>query len=113
MNALETPFTFDIEKVKQLQQQDTHIADIVTKCKSMKWEETTISWMNMVLYTEKIKDGTNISHVIMVPQTLQPYILYKSYNPLGNNASIYLLKYYYWKKLCQHCYKYVRSCPEC
>ena len=40
-------------------------------------------WMNMVLYIEK-SDGHNIFHAIMVPKTLQPYILYECYNALGH-----------------------------
>ena len=41
----------------------------------------------MLLYTKKIKDGSNIFHAIMVPQTLQPYILYESHNALRHNCS--------------------------
>ena len=53
----------------------------------------------------------------MVPQTLQPYILYESHNALGHNGSTrmfnFIKKHHYWKKLWQHCNKYVRSSLEC
>ena len=35
----------------------------------------------------KIKDGSNIFHAVMVPQTLEPYMLYESHNALGHNRS--------------------------
>ena len=35
----------------------------------------------------KIKDGPNIFHKAMVPQTFQPYILYESNNALGHSGS--------------------------
>ena len=35
----------------------------------------------------KMKDGSNVSHAIMVPQNLQPYILYENHNTLGHNGS--------------------------
>ena len=92
-----------------------HIRDTAVKCKSTKWDKNGISWMHMVLYTEKT-DGSNIFHAIMVLQTLQPYILYESHNASGHNGSIrlynFIKRHYYWK-LYQHCNKYVRSCPEC
>ena len=53
----------------------------------------------------------------MVSQTLQPYELYEIHNALGHNGSTrlysFIKRYYYWEKLCWHCNKYVRSCPEC
>ena len=56
-------------------------------------------------------------HTIMVPNTLQPYILYESHNALGHTGSTRLYtsirKHYYWKKLYQHCNKYIQPCPEC
>ena len=69
-----------------------------------------------IMYRQ-IEDRPHIFHAIMVPQTLQPYILYESHNALGNNGSTRLYNaiktHCYWKKLWQHCNKYVRSCPEC
>ena len=66
-----------MKKVKQVQQQDTHI-----------------------------KDRYYIFYAIMVPQMLQPDILYENmYNFIKRN--------YYWRKLHQPCNKFVRSCPEC
>ena len=71
----------------------------------------------MVLYTEKIRDGPNIFHAIMVPNTLQPYILYECHNALGLNGSTRLYQFirrnYYWKKLCQNGNNYMHSCTEC
>ena len=34
------PVHLDMKKVKELQQNDTHITDIATNCKSMKWDRT-------------------------------------------------------------------------
>ena len=48
----------------------------------------------MALHTEKIRDGSNIFHAIMLPHNLQPYILTKSHNALGNNGSTRLYNYY-------------------
>ena len=64
----------------------------------------------------KIKNGPNIFQTVMVPLALQPYILYESHNALGHNdfTRVYnFVKRHYWRKLHQHCNKYVRSCPEC
>ena len=53
----------------------------------------------------------------MVSQNLQSYILYKSHNALGHKGSTklynFIKRFYYWKKLCQDCNKYIRSCIEC
>ena len=53
----------------------------------------------------------------MMPQTLQPYILYENHNSLGHNGSTrlhnYIKRHYNWRKLWQHCNKYIRSCSEC
>ena len=71
--------------------------------------------MNMVLLIEKL-EMDQIFHAIMVPNTLQPYILYESHNALGCNGSTryhFIRRNYYWKKLHEHCTKYVHSCPEC
>ena len=69
--------------------------------------------MNLKLMTL----NTKFFHTIIVPHTLQPYILYESLNVLGHNGPIRLYNFIkrccYWKKLCQHCNKYVRSCSEC
>ena len=59
----------------------------------------------------KIRDGPNIFHAIMAPNTLQPHIAYESHNVLGENGSTrlhnFIRRHYYWKKLHQHCNKYV------
>ena len=34
---------------------------------------------------QQIKDEPNIFHAVMVPQTLQPYILYESHNAIEHN----------------------------
>ena len=53
----------------------------------------------------------------MIPQTLQPYILFESHNTLGHNSSTRLYnvfkRHYYWRRIQQYCNKYVHSCPEC
>ena len=53
----------------------------------------------------------------MVPNTLQPYVQYEIHNALGDNGFTrlynFITRHYYWKKLCQHCNKYVGSCSEC
>ena len=57
-----------------------------------------------------------MSHPIMVPQKLQPYILYESHNALVHNGFTglynFIQRLYYWKKLYHKCIKYVRSCTE-
>ena len=77
----------------------------------------SIIWVDNGIAYRKIKDGSNIFHAVMVPQTLQPCILYKSHNVLGHNGSTrlynFIKRYYFQRKLCQHCNKYVGSCPEC
>ena len=104
-----------ITKVKQLQQ-DTHINYITTKFQSRKWDKTLYFLDEHGIIYRKIKDESNIFHSIMVPQTLEPYILYMSYNALGHNCPTCLhsiiKRHYYWRKLCQHCNRYVRSCPN-
>ena len=71
----------------------------------------------MVLPTEKLRMDQMFFHTIMVPNTLQPYILYESHNALGYNGSTrlyhFIRRHYYWKKLCQDCNKYVHLHPEC
>ena len=84
-----SPFKFnlDMTNVKQLQQQDVHITEIATKCKSKKWDKTLYYSDEHGIVYRKIKDGSNIFHVIMVLQMLQPYILYDSHNALGHSGS--------------------------
>ena len=90
-------------KVKQLRQQDTHIGDIATKFKSKMWDETLYFLDEHGIVYRKIKDGSNIFHAIMVPQTLRPYILCESHNALEHNnpTRLYNLikRHYYWRKL--------------
>ena len=65
-------------------------------------------------YYLQIRDRPNIFHTIMVPNTVQPYILYECHNALGHNGSTrlynFIRRHYYWKKLCQHCNKYMLVC---
>ena len=71
---------------------------------------------NSITY-RKIREGPNIFHAIMVPNTLQPFILYECHNALGHNGSTRLYHFirrnHYWKKVCQQCNKYMHSCTEC
>ena len=46
----------DMGKIKQLQQQDTHIADIATRCKPMKWDKTPYFLDECYIVFRKIKD---------------------------------------------------------
>ena len=43
----------DLQKLKQLQQQDENNTKLIPKCKSSASNETPYHWMSMVLYTEK------------------------------------------------------------
>ena len=45
----------------------------------------------------KIRDGPNAFHAIMVPNTLQPYILCECHNALEHNGSIrlYILLHFF------------------
>ena len=49
----------------------------------------------------KIRDEPNIFHAIIVPNTLQSYILYECHNALGHNGSTrlyhFIRRHYYWK----------------
>ena len=64
-----------------------------------------------------MRDEPNVFHAILVPNTLQPYILYESHKAQGHNGSTrlydFIRKHYYWKKLHQHSNKYIWSCPDC
>ena len=51
-----------------------------------KWQYTYYLDKHGITYG-KSRDGPNIFHAIMVPNTLQPYILYESDNALGHNGS--------------------------
>ena len=100
-----------MRKVKHLQQQDTHITEIATKCKSRKWNKTLYFLEEHGIIFWKIKDRSNIFHAIMVPQIMQTHFLYLSHTALGHNGPTrlynHIKRHYYWRKL------HVRSCPEC
>ena len=68
------------------------------------------------MYRE-IRDRPNIFHAIMVPNALQPNILYEGHNTLGHSGSTrlyhFIRRHYYLKKLNQHCNKYMPLCTEC
>ena len=108
----------DLTEVKQLQWQGTHLSTIIAKCTSHSHHNETPYYLddNGIVY-RKVRDGSNIFHNIMVPQKLQPYILYECHNALGHNGTTrlytFIKRFYYWKKLYQDCSKYVRSCAEC
>ena len=113
-NPLYLNSSLDLTKIRYIQQQDTHISEIVDKCKSMKYDKILYYLHEHGIAYAKIKDGQNIFHAIMVPQMLQPYILYEIHNPLGHNCLKrlynFIKRHYYWRKVCQLCNKYVRSC---
>ena len=81
-NSLSFKTNLDLIKVRKLQQQDMHISEIITKCKSMKCDKTLYYLDEHGTVYRKIKDRANIFHAVMVPQTLQPYILYGYSNTL-------------------------------
>ena len=100
--SLLTMYNLDPEKIKQLQQQEGHITKIIDKCKSQKNNKTPYYQDEHGITYGKIRDGSNIFHAIMVPNILQPYILYKSHNATGHNGSTRLyhiiIRHHYWKK---------------
>ena len=90
---------------------------IITKCRSQHHNDKTPYYLDEYnIAFRKIRDGLNIFHAIMVPQNLQPYILYKSHNALGHSRCSRLYNFikrdYYWKKLHQDCNKHTWSCPK-
>ena len=94
----------DLQKLKQLQQQDENITKLIAKCKSSKKNETSYH-LDKHIY-RKIRDRPNIFHAIMVPKNLQPRILYECHNALGHNGSTGLYhpirRNYYWENLHQN-----------
>ena len=98
-------------KIKQLKQQDIHISKLLINVNQRKLNKKPYCLDEHGITYRKKRDGPNIFHTIMVPNTLQPYILYESHNALGHNGSTrlhnFIRGHYYWKKLCQHCNKYV------
>ena len=106
-------YNLDPEKVMQVQQ-DEHITKIIDKCKS-KNDKTPYYWDEHCI-REMLGMDQILFHAIIVPYTLQPYILYESHNALEHNGSSrlyhFIKRQHYWKKLCQHFNKYVCSCPE-
>ena len=113
-----TQYKLDLTEVKQLQGQDTHLSKIIEKCTSHSHHDKTSYHLdeNGIVY-RKVRDGSNIFHVIMFPQKLQPYILYECSHALGHDGSTrfytFIKIFYYWKKLHQDFSKYVRSHKEC
>ena len=107
----------DLTKVKQLQQQDMHISKLITEFKSKNHDKTLCYLDEDSIAYGKIKDGSNIFHIVVIPETLLPNILYESHNALGHTGPtrlyIFIKRYYYWKKSCQLCNKYIRLCPDC
>ena len=89
---------------------------MIDKCKSTKNINTHIIWINMTLLTER-SGRPNIYFAIMVPNTMQPYLLNDCYSTLGHNDSTRLYyftrRHYYWKMCHQHCNKYISLHPEC
>ena len=65
----------NLQKSKQLQQQDENITKLIAKCMSSKNNETPYHLDKQGIIYTKIRDGHNIFHAIMVPKTLQLYIL--------------------------------------
>ena len=65
-----------------------------------------IIWMSMVLYTERSETDL-ISLAILVPSTMQPYILYECHSALELNGSTrlyhFIARNYFWEKLHEHC----------
>ena len=108
----------DPTEVKQLQGQDIYLSKIIAKCKSQHHHDKTPHHLDEhgVMYRGAWEES-NVSHAIMVPCKMQPYILYESHNALGHISFTWLYKFikrfYYWKKLCQDCNKYIRSCTDC
>ena len=94
-----------------------HISKIVTKCKSKNYDKILYYLDEHGVEYRKNEDESNIFHVAMVPQSLQPYILYENHNPPEHNGFTrlysFIKRHFYWRKLYQHCNKYVRSCPVC
>ena len=86
----------------QLPKQDMNISKIFDKCKSMKNDKPPYYLEEYGITYRKNRDWPNIFHTFMVPNTLQPFILYKSNNALGHNGSSrlysFIRRHYYWKK---------------
>ena len=84
-------------------------------CKSTKNEKMPYYLDEYGIIHRDIRDKPNIFQGIMVPNALQPYILYESHKALGHNGSTrlcsFIRRHYYWKKLLQFCNKYVFPCP--
>ena len=84
----------DIIEVKQVQGQDIHLSQIIQKCKSQHHHDKTPYHLDKhgIAY-RKVWNGPNICHAIMVPQKLQPCILYESYSSLQCNGSTWLYNF--------------------
>ena len=77
-NFLSITYNLDPENIKQLQQQDEHIAKLIDKCKLKKNDKMPYYLDEHDITYRKIRDGSNIFHAIMAPNTLQSYMLYES-----------------------------------
>ena len=77
-----SPFkcNLDMTKVQQLQQQDTDITEIDTRCKSKKWDKIFCYFDEHGIGYQKMKNGSNIFHAIIVPQPLKSDILNERHN---------------------------------
>ena len=65
----------------------------------------------------KIKDHGRDFKALIVPKTIQNYLLYESHNGLDHNGTTrlyqFLKRQYYWKGLKESAQKFVRNCPQC
>ena len=85
-NSLPCICNLGLEKIKQLQKLDEHIARIIDKCKSMRNDKIPYHLDEHGITYREIRDGPNVFHAIMIPDALQSYILYESHNALGQMA---------------------------
>ena len=70
-----------------------HISKIINKSKSKYHDKTPYYFDEHGIAYRKFKDGSNIFHTVMVPQSLETIILYESYNALGHNGSTRLYNF--------------------
>ena len=87
INSLPHACNIDLEKLKQLQQQDEYKMKLIYKCKSTKSKVTPYYLDEHGITYRKITNGPNIFHTVMIPNALQLYILYESHNALGHHGS--------------------------
>ena len=87
----------DLDEVKQFQGQDPHLSKIIIKCTFHSHHDKTPFYLagNRVVY-RKVRDRSNIFHIIMIPQKVQTYILYECQNALGHKGSTRLYSFIKW-----------------